>query len=160
SARHVRGKIATIRHRVNVETLAAEAADGLEMNSIAAAELETSSPLFFDSYQQNRTTGSFIVIDPLTNATLAAGMIQELLYTGESVRDTPDAEAAVTRFERQQRHQHYPAILLAGARAALARSLERALFKAGFAVKLVEKKDSLLATRTAWATLLDAGFVV
>ena len=160
SARHVRGKIATIHHRVNVETLAAEAADGLEMNSIAAVELETSSPLFFDSYQQNRTTGSFIVIDPLTNATLAAGMIQELLETVETVRDRPDAEAAVTPFERQQRHRHHPAILLVGPRAALARSLERALFRAGFEVMLVEKKDSFLAARTAWATLLDAGFVV
>ena len=46
------------------------------MNDIATVEVETTSPLFFDSYRQNRTTGSFIIIDPLTNATLGAGMIQ------------------------------------------------------------------------------------
>ena len=42
---------------------------------------ETNRPLFVDSYSENRTTGSFIVIDPLTNATLGAGMIRE---TGEN----------------------------------------------------------------------------
>jgi len=41
-------------------------------------ELETSTPLFFDAYLQNRTTGNFIIIDPLTNATLGAGMIHRL----------------------------------------------------------------------------------
>ena len=52
------------------------------MNDIATVELETSSPLFFDAYRHNRTTGSFILIDPLTNATLAAGMILEDLSRG------------------------------------------------------------------------------
>src|SRR6266851_6347407 len=70
SARQVRGRVTRIRHRVNINTLEPEAVERLEMNHIAAVELETSSPLFFDSYQQNRMTGSFIVIDPLTNATI------------------------------------------------------------------------------------------
>ena len=46
------------------------------MNDIAYVEFETVSPLFFDPYTQNRITGSFILIDPISNATLGAGMIR------------------------------------------------------------------------------------
>jgi bifunctional enzyme CysN/CysC/sulfate adenylyltransferase subunit 1 len=163
SARQVRGRITRIRHRVNINTLEPEAAERLEINDIAALELETSSPLFFDSYQQNRTTGSFIVIDPLTNATLGAGMIREDLSEGAEIRtatEKQNSEASVIPLERHRRHGHYPAIILVNARAALARPLERALFEAGFEVMVVEKKASLMSARTAWATLHAAGFVV
>ena len=46
------------------------------MNDIAAVELQTAAPLFFDRYETNRITGSFILIDPISNATVAAGMIR------------------------------------------------------------------------------------
>jgi hypothetical protein len=163
SARQVRGRITRIRHRVNINTLEPEAAERLEINDIAALELETSSPLFFDSYQQNRTTGSFIVIDPLTNATLGAGMIREDLSEEAEIRtaaEKQNSEASVIPLERHRRHGHYPAIILVNARAALVRPLERALFEAGFEVMVVEKKASLMSARTAWATLHAAGFVV
>jgi sulfate adenylyltransferase subunit 1 (EFTu-like GTPase family) len=41
------------------------------MNEIASVEFETSSPLSFDPYERNRVTGSFVLIDPLSNATVA-----------------------------------------------------------------------------------------
>ncbi len=164
SARQVRGRVTRIRHRTNIETLEPEAAERLNMNDIAAVELETSSPLFFDSYQQNRTTGSFIVIDLLTNATLGAGMIREdLTEKGEKLpgRETANPEAPITPRERHQRHGHYPAIILVNARAALAGRLERALFEEGFEVMVVdEKKASFVSKKMAWATLHTAGFVV
>jgi len=163
SARQVRGRITRIRHRVNINTLEPEVAERLEINDIAAVEVETSSPLFFDSYQHNRTTGSFIVIDPLTNATLGAGMIREDLSQNAEVltaREAQNQEAHIIPFERYRRHGHYPAIILINARAELARQLERALFEAGFEVMLVEKKASFISTKTAWATLHAAGFVV
>ena len=47
----------------------------LEMNAIGVVRIETSRPLYFDPYAQNRATGSFILIDPDTNATVGAGMI-------------------------------------------------------------------------------------
>jgi len=59
SARQVRGRITRIRHRVNINTLEPEAAERLEINDIADVEFETSSPLFLDSYRENRATGSF-----------------------------------------------------------------------------------------------------
>jgi hypothetical protein len=46
------------------------------MNEIGVAEIALPRPVFFDAYAENRATGSFILIDPATNATLAAGMIR------------------------------------------------------------------------------------
>jgi sulfate adenylyltransferase large subunit len=65
-----------IRHRVNINSLEHEHAQTLEMNEIGSVRIEAARPLAFDSYEKNRATGSFILIDPLTNATLAAGLIR------------------------------------------------------------------------------------
>jgi hypothetical protein len=133
------------------------------MNEVAAVEIETSSPLFFDSYQQNRTTGSFIVIDLLTNATLGAGMISADLSEATEIpvaAETRNIVVPIGALERHRRHGHSAAIILVNARPTFAERLERALFEAGFEVMLVEKKSSLISARTAWATLHAAGFVV
>jgi sulfate adenylyltransferase subunit 1 len=164
SARQVPGRVTRIRHRVNIHTLEPEAAKRLDMNDIAAVELETNSPLFFDAYDRNRTTGSFIVIDPLTNATLGAGMIREHVPEGDQKRTrrgTPSPEAPITSLERHRRHGHYPAVILVNARAALAEQIERTLFEEGFEVMVVGAANaSFLPTRAAWSTLHAAGFVV
>ena len=49
----------------------------LRANDIARLELETQSPLSFDGYARQRTSGAFVLIDPATHRTLAAGMIRE-----------------------------------------------------------------------------------
>jgi len=54
-----------------------DAAPRLEMNEIGLVDFETSQPLFVDSYASNRTTGSLILIDPLSNATVGAVMIRD-----------------------------------------------------------------------------------
>lgn len=162
-ARQVRGRATAIRHRVNIDTLEPETAENLKMNDIAVIELETSSPLFFDEYEKNRTTGSFIVIDSLTNATLAAGMILgDLPEHGQNLtgRQTPDSQSPVTLLERHRRHGHQPAIILVNARAALARTLERALFDDGFEAIVVEENPATPSTRYLWNTLHSAGYVV
>ncbi len=61
--------------RVDVNTLEQHAADRLNMNDIARVALKTQQPLVFDSYDTDRATGSFIVIDEASNNTVAAGMI-------------------------------------------------------------------------------------
>jgi bifunctional enzyme CysN/CysC/sulfate adenylyltransferase subunit 1 len=66
---------------VDVGTLEEVAADRLEMNEIAEVEFETSLPLFFDSYAENRSTGALILIDGVTNATVGAGMIVAAMET-------------------------------------------------------------------------------
>jgi len=164
TARQVPGKVTRIRHRVNINTLEPEAADRLDINDIAAVEIETNRPLFFDSYSENRTTGSFIVIDPLTNATLGAGMIRENLPESSekwTKLGTADSETAVSPLERHRRHGHYPAIILVDARAELARRIERALFDDGFEVMVAgEETSSLASAKTAWSAWRAAGFVV
>ncbi|MBV9611011.1 MAG: hypothetical protein JO091_01000, partial [Acidobacteriaceae bacterium] len=67
--------VKTIRQRININTLEGEMAQTLEMNEIGAVRIEAARPIVFDSYIENRTTGSFILIDPVTNATVAAGLI-------------------------------------------------------------------------------------
>jgi sulfate adenylyltransferase subunit 1 len=62
-------------YRVDVNTLERHAADKLHMNDIARVGLRIQQPLVFDSYDIDRATGSFIVIDEVSNNTVAAGMI-------------------------------------------------------------------------------------
>jgi bifunctional enzyme CysN/CysC/sulfate adenylyltransferase subunit 1 len=130
-----------IRHRVNVNTLAQEPATRLQMNEIGSVEFESHVPLFFDPYSSNRTTGSFILIDSATNATVGAGMIQEEAFAvpiaeeskTEFVSDAV-AEPSVAARERYVRHGHLPAEFLLEGRPALASRVERLLFDAGFEV--------------------------
>ncbi len=64
-----------ISFRTNINTLDQESAETLEMNAIGVVHMEAARALVFDSYRENRITGSFILIDPITNATVAAGLI-------------------------------------------------------------------------------------
>jgi bifunctional enzyme CysN/CysC len=71
----VKAQVRSIRYRLNVNTLEKTAATELNLNDIGAVVIDTHSPLFFDPYLRNRVTGSFVLIDPASNATVAAGMI-------------------------------------------------------------------------------------
>jgi sulfate adenylyltransferase large subunit len=68
-------RIIRVLHRTNIHTLAEEAVSSLGMNDIGVVKVDLTRPIFFDAYADNRAMGSFILIDPHTNATLAAGMI-------------------------------------------------------------------------------------
>jgi hypothetical protein len=67
--------VRAIRYRVDVNNLGQSTSDAIAMNEIAEVEFETNLPLFFDSYRGCRWTGSLILIDALTNATVGAAMI-------------------------------------------------------------------------------------
>ncbi len=72
----VQAVVADIEHRLNLTTLEPEAAPaGLAVNDIGAIRLRLAKPLFYDGYETNRLTGSFILIEQGTNATVAAGML-------------------------------------------------------------------------------------
>jgi sulfate adenylyltransferase subunit 1 (EFTu-like GTPase family) len=68
------------------------------MNGIGVATIETRRPLTFDSYSKNRATGSFILIDPATNATVAAGMMNGPTSVGEARSRVPGSQVT-WRFE-------------------------------------------------------------
>ena len=72
---------ASVRHVVDMRTLDPGPAAELKLNDIAEVEIETHHPIFFDPYRKNRATGSFILIDMISNRTVAAGMILERVGT-------------------------------------------------------------------------------
>ncbi len=75
TTREAKAKVAGIAYRVDVNTLAQEAATTLAMNDIARISLKLAQPLVADRYADNRATGAFIIIDESTNNTVGAGMI-------------------------------------------------------------------------------------
>jgi len=72
----------------------------LSLNDIGTVTVTAARPLLFDPYEQNRTTGSFIVIDPATNATAGAGMIVRAL---DEVAASTERLAAAERIVRAAR---------------------------------------------------------
>jgi bifunctional enzyme CysN/CysC len=76
TTRSARAMVTDLRYRLDVNTLHRdEAATSLGLNEIGRVSLRCTQPLFFDEYRHNRSTGSFVLIDETTNATVAAGMI-------------------------------------------------------------------------------------
>jgi len=73
------------KYTVNVNTMEHMAAKTLELNAIGVAELTTDKPIVFEPYADNRTLGGFILIDKMTNATVAAGMINFSLRRSQNV---------------------------------------------------------------------------
>jgi bifunctional enzyme CysN/CysC len=83
------GRISRLNHKIDVNTLETAEADILQFNEIGEVQIDLQSPIFCDPYESDRSTGSFIVIDPHTNDTVAAGMILEAspVQAGDSVED-------------------------------------------------------------------------
>jgi sulfate adenylyltransferase large subunit len=136
----LKARVTGIQHKINIHTLEQQPATTLAMNEIGVIEVECSGPLFVDAYRQNRTTGSFILIDPGSNATVGAGMIRQVLAADSE----PDAQST-----------HGAAILTVGALPALATALESGLLHHGCAVVRTRVK-----TPSVWSSLLQAGVIV
>jgi sulfate adenylyltransferase subunit 1 len=139
TARQTKIRALQIQHRVNANTLEQEQATLLNMNEIALVEFEAHVPLFFDPYASNRPTGSFILIDAISNATVGAGMIQEDLPDRQrqeelELTSQESPQKTVSTQERYERHGHFPATFLFENQPALASRVERALFDRGFEV--------------------------
>jgi bifunctional enzyme CysN/CysC len=76
TTRWVAAEVEELRYELNVDSLHRDLeAETLEVNDIGRVRIHTTAPLFFDEYRLNRTTGSFILVDPATDLTVAAGMI-------------------------------------------------------------------------------------
>ncbi len=81
TTRETRAMVPALRYRVDVNTLHRDEATTLGLNEIGRATLRLATPLVFDPYRRNRTTGGFVLIDEATNATVAAGMILDRATT-------------------------------------------------------------------------------
>jgi sulfate adenylyltransferase subunit 1 len=130
-------RITRVLHRTNIQTLEHEAVHTLGMNDIGVVEVATTRPVFFDSYADNRATGSFILIDATTNATAAAGMIRR----GVSNETT----------SAKQKH----AVLLVIPDAARTSEVEQLLLGEGVAVVRTR-----VISKRLWEALLRIGTIV
>ncbi|MBI43280.1 sulfate adenylyltransferase subunit CysN [Marinobacter lutaoensis] len=147
------GTVKTIHYQTDVNTLEQRANPGrLQLNEIGLCELTLNQPVAFDAYARNHATGSFIIIDRLTNVTIGAGMITGLADGTESL-DPVSAE------ERQRRLAQKPMIIACNGKqaSALALALERALFDQGKTpVVLTEESAGDSDERRRVAQLLTA----
>ncbi|MCX5497754.1 sulfate adenylyltransferase subunit CysN [Kaistia dalseonensis] len=106
--RTVGAAITELKHKVEIETLKPLAAKTLALNDIGFANLSLAEPIAFDSYEDNRTTGAFILIDRFTNATVAAGMIRFGLSRATNIhRQALDVDKAARAGAKGQK----PAVL-------------------------------------------------
>jgi bifunctional enzyme CysN/CysC len=124
---------------------------GFELNDIGRVHLTSAQPLFFDRYRMNRETGSFVLVDPTTNGTVAAGMIRgPVPHEQDLAAASDDSERAgrraspdvvwegwnITLQERAARNTHKAVVLwftgLPGSgKSTIARAVERRLFAEG-----------------------------
>lgn len=81
----VSATVTDLKYRVNVNDFAHEAAKSLDLNEVGVCNLSTRAPIAFDPFAENRTTGAFILIDRITNATVGAGMILHSLRRAENI---------------------------------------------------------------------------
>jgi bifunctional enzyme CysN/CysC len=139
ATRSVSGSVSMIHHRIDVNTLEHHDANELKLNEIGSCNVAFNAPVVFDPYNRNLTTGSFIVIDRLTNVTVGAGMI-----TGDA---SAEEWSQVTAEERATRFgQTASVIVLSGGNAKqTAYHLERKLFDTGHAVAVLEHANDELA---------------
>ncbi len=82
-----RSTVESIQYRVDVNTMEHLEGKPMRLNEIACARITTAKNLFFDPYSQNRATGAFILIDPITNFTSAVGMIIRPLEESETLQE-------------------------------------------------------------------------
>ncbi len=165
TTREVKAFVDDLAYRVDVDTLHREDAETLGLNDIGRVRITTAAPLFFDPYRVNHETGAFILIDPYSNVTVAAGMIRGAAQSADEVAGRAaqlerSADAAgvrvrkvspnvvweglnIPRESRERRQGHGGAVLwftgLSGSgKTTVAREVERQLFEAGVKTMLLD----------------------
>jgi bifunctional enzyme CysN/CysC len=128
------GVISNIQHKVDVNTLETSPTPSLELNEIGLCDLELSEVIHFDPYQQNPSTGSFIIIDRLSNVTVGAGMIETA--SAKKRRSVESSTNHVTKEDRAARYGQKPVTVMfvglsGSGKSTLAHALERRLFDMG-----------------------------
>jgi bifunctional enzyme CysN/CysC len=149
------GSVSRIHYRIDVNTREHVQVEQLKLNGIALCEVALNTPLAFDPYVRCKGTGSFILIDRLTNITVGAGMIVgEAEDAGETRRVTPEERTA--RFG-----QKAVTLWLRGADARdLAYRLERKLFDLGHAATVLDEESLAGSGAVAVAKAMnDAGLI-
>lgn len=147
-----KARIDEIKYRVDINTLQKSSIDFFELNEIGRAVITTVKPIFFDPYEKNKSTGSFVLIDPVTHNTCAVGMIIDKLDANslssnislELHREKIDkGQCLIPAGERQKRYgQNGATLWITGLHGSgkneLAYHLEKQLFEMGATVVLLD----------------------
>jgi sulfate adenylyltransferase large subunit len=142
--------IAAIEHRTDVATLEHQPAATLEMNGIGVVRLNLLRPIALDAYQANRSTGAFILVDPASNGTVAAGMIRAAAAdASDGEEDFTNASGPVTAQERAARWGHQGGVLELHGSIELADAIERSLFAVGVITQRLDASEALLQQHPA-----------
>jgi len=154
--RHVRAIVNAVEYRIDVDTLHRDTSvTTLLMNDIGRVAITTADDVLFDSYRSNSATGNFVLIDPHTNLTVAAGIIRgvrntEFAREGKSLIEmrprSPNvvsADANISRAVRELRNGHRAGVvwltgLPGSGKTTLACGVERRLFSTGHATALID----------------------
>ena len=148
ATRSVSGSIAMIHHRIDVNTLEHHDATELQLNEIGSCTVSVNAPVVFDPYLTHKGTGSFIIIDRLSNSTVGAGMITG--GTDQESLQPVSAEERAARFS-----QTATAIALSGSIGKeTAYQLERKLFDNGHAATVLETQNTSLIVAVKNAGLI------
>jgi len=137
------GNISNIQYKLDVNTLQTSPSPSLELNEIGFCELDFAQPIHFDDYKKNPSTGSFIIIDRLSNVTVGAGMID--VGKQKTRRLSANSTAHVTREERAARYGQKPVTIMfvglsGSGKSTLAHALERRLFDMGRVSTILDGK--------------------
>ncbi|UUP18835.1 sulfate adenylyltransferase subunit CysN [Nitratireductor thuwali] len=129
----VSATVSHLKHRVNIHNFAHEAAKCLDLNEVGVCNFSLQAPIAFDTFAENRTTGSFVLIDRLTNATVGAGMILHPLRRAANIHWQA---LDVTKASRAEQKHQKPAVLwftgLSGSgKSTIANLLEKKLHASG-----------------------------
>ncbi|MFA5171881.1 MAG: sulfate adenylyltransferase subunit CysN [Sulfuriferula sp.] len=132
--------ITSIKHKVNVNTMAQEAARQLAMNDISLCNISLSKPIVCDTYAQSKMMGGFILVDKLSHATVAVGMINHSLRRAKNVHKQA---LTIGRTEREHLNSHKGQVIwftgLSGSgKSTIANSLEVALHNQGYRTYILD----------------------
>ena len=133
-SRTVNARVTSIKHKVDVNTQAELAARRLELNEVGYCNIDLDHAIAFESYQDNRTLGSFILIDRTTNATVACGMLDFALRRASNVHwqhTDLDQEARSVSKGQQARCLWFTGLSGAG-KSTVANLVERRLHALGY----------------------------
>jgi len=151
TTQYVRAEVESVAHTIDMETLEPVPATHLELNDIGRVTVSCHRALHFDPYTTSRSTGAFVLVDAITNNTVAAGMILpgDLAEPeGERQGSPGRPRSLVSRAERHARlGQSGAAVWLAGlpasGKSSIAYALERALFERGKVALVMDPNDDV-----------------
>ena len=152
TTRTVRASVEAVHGRLDMDTLEDTAASKLDLNDIGRVTIACNQPLFVDRYRKNRLLGAFVLIDAITNDTVAAGMVDEPHEDAAEAHDGRRVSPIGPEARRARLGHGACLITFTGdptpAQSALADRLEQALFDRGVLPSVVDVPGLAAGTRS------------